>query len=267
MIQERQEEVEAVALRPFDERVESLEPTRPIVELDLAIGEKLVRGLVAISAEQIAESPGSSGIHACCGYLLKKKGLNFFAAEAQKVAVNSIGEEVSSSELESGSVCGDEFRHMRETARVEIRPFTETDGEHCLALFDSNTPSYFAESERTDFEKFLANPDGRYFVLEHEGVTVGSGGYAIRAEHQRAKLVWGMVRADLHGHGLGRFLLLFRLREIGRLGHVEIVEIKTSQKSAPFFEKQGFKVIRVVPDEFGPGLHEVEMVKRLAVCT
>ncbi len=103
--------------------------------------------------------------------------------------------------------------------------------------------------------------------MEHEGAIVGCGGYLVRAEHHLARLVWGMIRADLHGHGLGRFLLLFRLREIGKLEHIQLVGLETSTNVALFFEKQGFRVVAVVQDGSAPRMDRVEMVKKLTVCT
>ena len=45
----------------------------------------------------------------------------------------------------------------------------------CLELFDSNTPAFFAPSEREDFEAYLAEAP-HYFVLVLEDRIVGCGG-------------------------------------------------------------------------------------------
>jgi GNAT superfamily N-acetyltransferase len=139
------------------------------------------------------------------------------------------------------------LRATRVRLRVmDLRSYLPVDRDACLAIFDSNTPQFFDPGERATFEAFLDRPDGHYVVMEHEGALVGCGGYTITAEERLASLVWGMVRRDSHKLGLGRYLLLFR--------------------AAPFFERQGFKVIRVVPDGYGNGLDRVEMVKKLIVC-
>lgn len=150
---------------------------------------------------------------------------------------------------------------------MDIRSYAPDDLENCLVLFDSNTPRYFVESERSDFEQFLTHLDCPYFVLEHEGAIIGCGGYVVTVDQHAARLRWGMVRVDSHRNGLGRFLLLFRLREIGKLGHIQLVHLQTSQHSAPFFEKQGFKTVAVVQDGFTAGMDKVEMVKKLTVCS
>ncbi len=96
---------------------------------------------------------------------------------------------------------------------------------------------------------------------------IGCGGYVVTVDQHEARLRWGMVRVDFHRSGLGRFLLLFRLREIGKLGHIQLVRLQTSQHSAPFFEKQGFKTVAVVQNGFTAGMDQVEMIKKLTVCS
>jgi N-acetylglutamate synthase-like GNAT family acetyltransferase len=102
-------------------------------------------------------------------------------------------------------------------------------------------------------------------VIEHEGSVAGCGGY-VSEDKSMASLVWGMVRSDLHRLGLGRFLLLFRLRRISQTMSVPIVRVGTSQHTMAFFEKQGFKAVSVEKDGFAPGIDRVEMVMKLAVC-
>lgn len=96
--------------------------------------------------------------------------------------------------------------------------------------------------------------------MEHEGVIVGCGGYAIEEQNALGRLVWGMVRSDSQKLGLGRYLLLFRLREITKAGGIRMVHLDTPQHSAQFYEKQGFKAIGIVKDD------RVEMMMKLAVC-
>jgi GNAT superfamily N-acetyltransferase len=143
---------------------------------------------------------------------------------------------------------------------MELRPYSPVDRDLCLAVFDSNAPRFFDPGLRREFEEFLERHDGSYFVMEHESAIVGCGGYAIEQDKAIARLVWGMVRADSHRLGLGRYLLLFRLREITKAGGIRMVHLDAPQHSAPFYEKQGFKVIGIAKNE------RVEMVMKLAVC-
>jgi ribosomal protein S18 acetylase RimI-like enzyme len=149
---------------------------------------------------------------------------------------------------------------------MDLRPYLPADRDDCLGLFDSNTPRFFDPGERRKFEEFLDQGNRFYFVMEHDGAMVGCGGYAIEPDKTTARLVWGMVRSDSHKLGLGRYLLLFRLREITKVGGIRMVHLDTSQNAAQFYEKQGFKIIRTVKDGYGPGLDRVEMVMKLVVC-
>jgi ribosomal protein S18 acetylase RimI-like enzyme len=149
---------------------------------------------------------------------------------------------------------------------MDVRAYSPADRPACLAVFDSNTPQFFDPAERRDFETFLDAVDCSYFVMEHDGAIAGCGGYAIAEDTSLASLVWGMVRGDLHKLGFGRFLLLFRLREITKAGGVQLVRLSTSQHAAPFFQKQGFKVTSIRKDGYASGMDRVEMVMKLSVC-
>ena len=149
---------------------------------------------------------------------------------------------------------------------MDLQPYLPDNRESCLAVFDSNTPRYFDLAEREEFESFLNQPNCSYFVMKHNDQIVGCGGYVIAEEGKLARLVWGMVRSDLHKNGLGRFLLMFRLREIAKHDGIQAVRLSTSQHAALFFEKQGFKVMGVIENGYAPGLNRIEMVKKLIVC-
>lgn len=150
---------------------------------------------------------------------------------------------------------------------MEIRSYAAADAEGCLAVFESNRPRYFAENERERFAEFLASGPSTYYVMEHEGQVLGCGGWAAEAEPGLVSLTWGMVRADLHRKGLGRLLLFYRLKEIGKQAGVERVRMETTQHVAGFFERAGgFRVVQTEPDGYGAGLDRVTMIKRLVVC-
>ena len=136
-----------------------------------------------------------------------------------------------------------------------IRPFVISDRDPCLAIFDSNTPTFFDASERADFETFLDRQREHYFVVEDDGRVVACGGWGSRTEHPRiALLCWGMVRRDRHRAGIGTALLTYRLAEIAN-GDFESIEMVTSQHSKGFFARAGFVEIDVRKDQFAPGLH------------
>jgi GNAT superfamily N-acetyltransferase len=137
---------------------------------------------------------------------------------------------------------------------VEPRPYQASDRDACLAVFDST-----AVDGRDEFEHFL---DSGYAanctVLDHDGSILGCGGFSI--ENGVATLKHGMIRRDMRKMGLGRFLLMYRLRQITNSGTpVQFAKGRTTAQSAPFFEKQGFKVQRS---------HDgvVDLLMKLTVC-
>jgi N-acetylglutamate synthase-like GNAT family acetyltransferase len=142
---------------------------------------------------------------------------------------------------------------------MDARPYQPTDRAGCLQVFDSLAPHLIAPEARHDFEAFLNNPASPYFVLEHDDAIAGCGGFALSPGGDTATLLWGMVRSDVQRLGLGRFLLLYRMREIGKAATVQTVHAETSVQSAPFFEKQGFRVQGVANGR-------VELIKKLTVC-
>lgn len=141
-----------------------------------------------------------------------------------------------------------------------IRCYGPGDRDACLALFDANAPAFFAPSERAAFEKYLANPLGRYAVVEDASRRIlGGGGVIIAREGKTAHLVWGMIAPDLQRRGLGRLLALERLRWIAAVPGVERVIMDTTQKTAPFYMRLGFAVTNKTPDGYGAGLDRVDM--------
>ena len=121
---------------------------------------------------------------------------------------------------------------------MEIRPYKIEDREACLSVFDS----LGQPARRSEFAGFLDNPSAVYLALEHDGRLIGCGGFRAEAGQSVAHLEWGMIQRDLQRQGLGRYLLLYRLKEIGRVAGVQHVELNTPPASAPFFEKYAFRV-------------------------
>jgi N-acetylglutamate synthase-like GNAT family acetyltransferase len=138
---------------------------------------------------------------------------------------------------------------------LEPRPYHPSDRDACLAVLDSN-----ALPERAEFERFLDTSDGSNFtVLEHEGAIAGCGGFTIR--DGAATLLHGMIRSDVQRMGLGRFLLMYRLRQISKSGAaVQFVRAAVPPKWAPFYQKQGFKLRQ--PASGGT----IELIMKLTVC-
>ncbi len=149
---------------------------------------------------------------------------------------------------------------------MDIRLYEPGDRASCLSVFDSLTPALLDSTARPLFESWLDRTDGKYFVMEHEETVVGCGGYSLSPDQSAATLRWGMIRNNVQKMGLGRFLLMYRIREIGKAGTVGVVFAHSPQPSAGFFEKQGFRVTGIAPDAYPSGVVGVELVKKLTVC-
>jgi len=145
-----------------------------------------------------------------------------------------------------------------------FRPYRATDEASVMALFRSNLTPYFLESEAADLRSFLRQEPGPYFVAEwgagtaRAGQLAAAGGYALNAHY--AVLTWGMVDRYLHGQGVGRAFTRFRIAECQRAFPGRAVELNTSQHTAGFYEKLGFRTLAIETDGWGLGLHNVHML-------
>ena len=143
---------------------------------------------------------------------------------------------------------------------ISVRDYVAADRDACLRLFGGNVPDFFAEVERPEYCDFLDALPGPYFVVEDEQHRViACGGYAIEPDTGRADLCWGMVKRELQGRGIGRFLLQERLRRMLRAPEVTAVHLDTSQRTRGYYERIGFRVLRVTPNGYAPGLDRCDM--------
>jgi N-acetylglutamate synthase-like GNAT family acetyltransferase len=149
---------------------------------------------------------------------------------------------------------------------MNFRVLKSFDIPACLKIFDNNTPEFFAEHERSEFEEFLneliPTEDQTYFMIEDGPRIVACGGIFVR--ENQAGLTWGMVARDLHGRGLGRALMQARLNWL-QAHHPHVIEVilDTSQHSSGFFEQCGFKVTKRIPNGYRKGLDRLDMRLRL----
>lgn len=141
---------------------------------------------------------------------------------------------------------------------VRIRSWRPEDREACLALFDSNVPTFFREWERREFAGFLDRLPGPYFVLEAEGAVVACGGVAAEGDGL-ASVCWTVVDRSRQGEGLGRRLLERCHAAARALPGVERARLDTIQEVAPFFSRLGYRTVRVEADGYAPGMDRVQM--------
>jgi len=147
---------------------------------------------------------------------------------------------------------------------IHLRPYAEQDHAACVTMFKGNTPRFFSLTELPEFVQFLQEQPQPFFVIEHsdKGI-IGCGGVMFDAEKTSAGLNWGMIRQDMHRQGLGRFLLLARLKYIGEQNPNCLVINDTSQYTCGFFERMGFQVTQVTHDHYALDLHRYDMEYQL----
>ena len=128
---------------------------------------------------------------------------------------------------------------------MDIRAYEPKDRDGCLAVFDSlEGPYFFTPEGREEFAAFLDRAESPYLVLEHDGRIVGCGGYHAEPGAMTAALRWGMIARDAQRQGLGRYLLLYRMKEIGRVPGVQMVNLGATAADVPFYEKFAFRAIQ-----------------------
>ncbi len=143
-----------------------------------------------------------------------------------------------------------------------IREFKPTDRAKCLEIFESNQPEYFTEHEYTEFADWLDNPDcPTYSVVELNGKIVACGGLYVADDGQHVGMAWGMVHRDSQRNGIGRQLTEFRLEQMHELYPNLEQRLATSQLTFGFYEKLGFKTLKVTENGFGPGLDRYDMLR------
>lgn len=152
-------------------------------------------------------------------------------------------------------------------SNVISRPFAPADRDACLAVFDSNTPRFFAPEERGEFEGFLGNIEaceGRYLVLTRGASVIACGGLSFNPAGTQASLSWGMVNRAHHGQGLGSRLTRERIALARQVTGISELVLSTSQHSRGFYEAFGFGVVKITQSGLGTGLDRYDMALMVA---
>ncbi len=146
--------------------------------------------------------------------------------------------------------------------QITSRPYSIEDRPACLAVFDTNTPRFFAPQERAQYSEFLTSVvlERPYLVLQDGGEIIGCGGLKVLPDQKTAFLSWGMVASHYHGKGIGRLLAEARLDLARSIPQVETITLNTSQHTKGFYEKFGFIATTITPDGYAPGLDRWDMI-------
>ncbi len=131
--------------------------------------------------------------------------------------------------------------------------------DHCIRIFKTNLPTFFAEEELQQFEVFLDQVSDQYYVVTMNDFPVGCGGIFFDEKNNEEGLSWGMVDANCHGQGIGKLLTQFRLDLFKKWYAAITFKIETSQHTAVFYGKMGFKIVDIIADGFGEGLDQYMM--------
>lgn len=142
---------------------------------------------------------------------------------------------------------------------MTIRSYTPADDESIIALLRLNTPQYFAPEEEQDLRDYFANHIDRYFVVEDNGIIIGSGGINITNNGKNAALSWDIIHPDYQGKGVGRQLTQHRLDVIKTIPGIENISVRTSQLVYKFYEKFGFELKEVIKDYWAEGIDMYRM--------
>ena len=152
---------------------------------------------------------------------------------------------------------------------IEFQPYETKHEEACLEVFRSNIPQYFAEKEVPGFLDSLNAPDDLYEVCILDGEIIGVGGIWVNAERKEAGLCFGMIHRSYHKRGYGKLLLERRLERISDYDFVEKIIHETGDGTYQFYEKYGFKTVRIDKDPLSIGIdfHQMERANRVEIAT
>jgi ribosomal protein S18 acetylase RimI-like enzyme len=140
-----------------------------------------------------------------------------------------------------------------------IREYKSTDQEEILNLLRLNTPIYFSLEEEPDLIYYLQHEIDFYFVIEINGMIVGSGGINFNENKTLGKISWDILHPDFQGKKLGSALLKYRIEKLKQVPEVKEIIVRTSQLVYQFYEKNGFQLIEIIEHYWAKNFHLYKM--------
>lgn len=134
-----------------------------------------------------------------------------------------------------------------------IREYTAEDKYHVLDLLRLNTPEYFSPKEEQDLVHYLDHEIELYYVIETDHRIVGCGGINFNKHKTTGIISWDMLHPEYQGKFLGSLLVKYRMEKLKAIETIQIIRVRTSQKTFRFYEKQGFRLMEVVKDYWAKG--------------
>lgn len=150
--------------------------------------------------------------------------------------------------------------------QIATRLYRPEDSSACLSIFDGNVPRFFSPGERVEFARFLNDmgfSTNLYLVLTLDGCIVACGGLSISPDPEKVSLSWGMVDQAYHRRGLGTRLTEERLKLARSSAEVTEVVLATTQHTSRFYERHGFRVVKITPNGLAAGLDRYDMTLSL----
>ncbi|MET0759262.1 MAG: GNAT family N-acetyltransferase [Flavobacterium sp.] len=144
-------------------------------------------------------------------------------------------------------------------AKVLIREYFDQDKTAVLNLLKLNTPDYFSPEEEKDLIYYLDHEIEYYFVLESDDTIVGSGGFNFSGDETNGKISWDIFHPDYQLQSLGSRLLKYRIEKLKEFKNLKTITVRTSQLVYKFYEKHGFKLIKIVEDYWAKDFHLYKM--------
>jgi [ribosomal protein S18]-alanine N-acetyltransferase len=142
---------------------------------------------------------------------------------------------------------------------MKIIPYNKLHHSSLIEILRLNTPTYFDESEESDFVEYLEHHLEHYFVVENEGKIWACGGFNLWEEGTIARISWDIVHPEAQGKGYGSALTKFRIAQIQQIPTVKVIWVRTSQLAYLFYEKLGFELKFIEKDYWAKGFDLYQM--------
>jgi len=144
--------------------------------------------------------------------------------------------------------------------QLHIRPYQVNDKKSLLALLGLLVPTYFAEEEIADLDRYLDQEIELYFVAELHGKIVAAAGINFEKEAGTGKLSWDFVHPEEQDKGIGKKMLQHRLDILKSMVDIHMISVRTSQLAFQFYEKNGFEIVDIRKDYWAPGFDMYKMI-------
>lgn len=144
--------------------------------------------------------------------------------------------------------------------QLHIRPYQVNDKKSLLALLGLLVPTYFAEEEIADLDRYLDQEIELYFVAELHGRIVAAAGINFEKEAGIGKLSWDFVHPEEQGKAIGKKMLQHRLDILKSMVDIHMISVRTSQLAFQFYEKNGFETVEFQKDYWAPGFDMYKMI-------